>query len=99
MVLQQEKTRPSLTWQEYKYKYKCTKNIMNTFPTKNINMNVPKLAWCARKPFVKHLKVFGSFCFQHIPDKRRTKLQDKSEKMIFIGYHSICAYKLYNPIN
>jgi len=41
---------------------------------------VPKEAWNGRKPSVKHLKVFGSICSEHIPDAKRSKLDDKSEK-------------------
>ncbi|KAJ4724624.1 Retrovirus-related Pol polyprotein from transposon TNT 1-94 [Melia azedarach] len=34
----------------------------------------------------------------HVPDERRTKLDDKSESFIFIGYDSSSkGYKLYNP--
>ena len=29
--------------------------------------------------------------------RERKKLDDKSEAMIFIGYHSTGSYKLYNP--
>ena len=29
---------------------------------------------------------------------KRSKLQDKSEAMILVSYHSIGAYRLYNPI-
>jgi hypothetical protein len=46
---------------------------------------------------VKHLKIFGSLCYKHVPDVRRSKLDDKSESMIFTGYHSTGAYKLCNP--
>jgi hypothetical protein len=62
-------------------------------------MKVPEEAWSGRKPNVKHLKVFGSICYKHIPDAKRGKLDDRSETMIFIGYHSTGAYKLYNPRN
>lgn len=62
-------------------------------------MKVPKEAWCARNPFVKHLKVFGPVCYKHVPGQRRTKLQDKSENMIFIGYHLTCAHKLYTHVD
>ena len=34
----------------------------------------------------------------HIPDKQRSKLDDKSQKYIFIGYdENSKGYKLYNP--
>ncbi|CAJ2662467.1 unnamed protein product [Trifolium pratense] len=71
--------------------------ILNKCPTKKLKV-VPEEAWCGRKPSVKHLKVFGSLCYKHVPDARRTKLEDKSEIMILIGYHPTGAYKLYNPI-
>ncbi|CAJ2628037.1 unnamed protein product [Trifolium pratense] len=71
--------------------------ILNKCPTKKLKV-VPEEAWCGRKPSVKHLKVFGSLCYKHLPDARRTKLEDKSEIMILIGYHPTGAYKLYNPV-
>lgn len=45
------------------------------------------------------LKVFGSICYNHVPDARRSKLDDKSEPMILVGYHKTDAYRLFNPIN
>ena len=37
--------------------------------------------------------------YAKIPDARRTKLDDKSKKCIFVGYGDIrMRYKLYNPI-
>ncbi|KAK2439455.1 putative mitochondrial protein [Trifolium repens] len=71
--------------------------ILNKCPTKKLKM-VPEEAWCGRKPSVKHLRVFGSLCYKHVPDARRTKLEDKSEIMILIGYHPTDAYKLLDPM-
>jgi transposase InsO family protein len=71
--------------------------ILNKCPTKKLKL-VPEEAWYGRKPSVKHLKVFGSLCYKHVPDARRTKLEDKSEIMILIGYHPTGAYKLYDPV-
>jgi hypothetical protein len=36
-------------------------------------------------------------CFRHVPDQLRKKLDDKSQAMIMVGYHSTGAYKLYDP--
>ncbi|MCI34945.1 copia-type polyprotein, partial [Trifolium medium] len=36
--------------------------------------------------------------YRHIPDQRRKKLDDKSETLILIGYHTAGSYKLYNPL-
>jgi predicted DNA-binding protein (MmcQ/YjbR family) len=42
--------------------------------------------WSGKKPMASHLRVFGALCYSHIPEQRRTKLQDKS-KQILVGYH------------
>jgi len=62
--------------------------FLNKCPTKKLKNKVPKGAWSGRKPSVKHLKAFGSIWYKHIPDAKRSKLDDKSEKMILLGYHS-----------
>lgn len=71
--------------------------ILNRCPTKSLKLKVPMEVWSGKKPSVSHLRVFGSLCYNHIPDVKRTKLQDKSEVMVLIGYHSTGGYKLYNP--
>ena len=59
----------------------------------------PDEAWSGHKPSVTHLRVFGCVAYAKIPDARRTKLDDKNEKCIFIGYGDRrMGYKLYNPI-
>src|ERR1044072_10006899 len=55
-------------------------------------------AWIGSKPSVSHFRVFGSMCFKHVPEQLRRKLDDQSEVMVLIGYHSTGAYKLYSPI-
>ena len=44
------------------------------------------------------MKVFGCTAYMHIPDEKRSKLDKKSRRCIFIGYpeHSK-GYKLYDP--
>jgi len=68
-------------------------------PTKKLQDKTPEEAWCGVKPSVQHLKIFGSLCFKHVPDQLRRKLDDKSQVMIMVGYHSTGAYKLYDPNN
>ena len=42
--------------------------------------------------------MFGSIDYVHADDQIRTKLDDKSKKMIFMGYDQKSkGYKLYNP--
>ncbi|KAL0458199.1 UNVERIFIED_CONTAM: hypothetical protein Slati_0447100 [Sesamum latifolium] len=35
---------------------------------------------------MKHFKIFGSICYVHVPDSRRSKLDPKVRKCMFIGY-------------
>nr|KYP61818.1 Retrovirus-related Pol polyprotein from transposon TNT 1-94 [Cajanus cajan]KYP63036.1 Retrovirus-related Pol polyprotein from transposon TNT 1-94 [Cajanus cajan] len=73
--------------------------VLNRCPTKRLGSMVPEEAWSGSKPSVKHLRIFGSLCYRHVPDQRRKKLDDKSEAMIFVGYNSTGSYKLFNPKN
>lgn len=57
----------------------------------------PFAAWSGIKPSVRHFKVFGSICYAHIPTKKRTKFDERSQKCIFVGYSSNTkGYRLYN---
>ena len=57
----------------------------------------PQEVWSGHKPSVAHLRVFDSITYSHILDERRKKLNDKSEKCIFVGYSK--RSKVYNPIS
>jgi transposase InsO family protein len=74
--------------------------VLNLSPTKAVMNKTPFEAWFERKPGVGHLRVFGCIAYTLIPSQRRTKLDEKSEKCLFIGY---CiqskGYRLYNPNN
>ncbi|KAJ4716700.1 Retrovirus-related Pol polyprotein from transposon TNT 1-94 [Melia azedarach] len=72
--------------------------LSNRSPIRSVWGKTPQEAWCGRKPGISHFRVFGSVAHVHVPDERRTKLDDKSESFIFIGYDSSSkGYKLYNP--
>ena len=78
----------------------CAVYLSNRSPTRSVWGKTPQEAWSGRKPGISHLRVFGSIAHVHVPDERRTKLDDKSEKFIFIGYDTNSkGYKLYNPKN
>lgn len=58
----------------------------------------PEEAWSGHKPIVDHLRIFGCIAFAHIPNEKRKKLDDKSEKCVFLGLSEVSkAYKLFNP--
>ncbi|RDX77233.1 hypothetical protein CR513_42676, partial [Mucuna pruriens] len=52
---------------------------------KNLNDVTPKEVWSGRKSAISHFQVFGSLCFEHLPDERRKKFDDKGQPMIFLG--------------
>ena len=77
----------------------CAVYLLNRFPTKRIGNVTPEEAWSLQKPRVDHLRIFGSVAFAKIPEEKRTKLEDKSQKCILLGYpENSSGYKLYNPI-
>ncbi|KAK2983322.1 hypothetical protein RJ640_016060 [Escallonia rubra] len=78
----------------------CAVYLSNRSPTRSVWNQTPQEAWSGYKPSVSHLKVFGSIAYVHVPDQQRKKLDDKSEKFIFIGYSQESkGYKLYNPVD
>ncbi|GAU34373.1 hypothetical protein TSUD_217130 [Trifolium subterraneum] len=73
--------------------------VLNRCPTKKLKDKVPEEVWSGKKPSVSQFKVFGALCHKHVPEAKRTKLDDRSESMILVGYHVTGEYKLYNPIS
>jgi hypothetical protein len=77
----------------------CVVYILNRSPTKIERDMIPQQAWSDKHHSVSHSKVFGCIAYAHVPKQTRSKLDDKSEKCIFIGYDEQSkAYKLFNPI-
>lgn len=74
--------------------------LSNYFPTGSVWWKTPQEARSERNPGISHLRVFESIAHVHVLDKRRAKLDDKSERFIFIGYDSRSnGYKLYSLNN
>jgi len=72
--------------------------ILNRPPTKTVFKKTPYETWNKRKPIVKHFKIFRCIAYAHIPKQTCTKLEERGEKCIFIGYSDASkAYTLYNP--
>ena len=70
-----EKGLPNTFWAEAVY---TAVYILNRCPTKSVKDKTPIEAWNGKKPSAKHLRVFGSICYIHIPDVKRHKLEDKT---------------------
>ncbi|KAL5582123.1 hypothetical protein UlMin_014565 [Ulmus minor] len=60
--------------------------LLNRCPTNAVKDKTLVEAWRGRKPSAKHLKVFGCICYTHILQEKRSKLDEKTEKGIFLGY-------------
>jgi transposase InsO family protein len=87
-----EKGIPSSFWAEA---VNTAVYLINRSPTKALKNETPFEAWSGRKPSVNHLKVFGCLCYAQIPKERRHKLEETSERCIFLGYSSMSkGYKL-----
>ncbi|KAI5319433.1 hypothetical protein L3X38_039141 [Prunus dulcis] len=71
--------------------------LQNRSPTSALDNSTPFEKFSGRKPGVKHLKIFGSLCYIHIPSQRRHKLEETGENGVFVGY-GICE-KGYRVLN
>ena len=60
--------------------------IMNITPTTAMHGVRPEEKFIGRKLDLSHLKVFGCIAYVHILNEKRTKLEPKVEKCMFIGY-------------
>ncbi|CAL8152755.1 unnamed protein product [Prunus armeniaca] len=71
--------------------------ILNRCPTKALDKKKPFEAYSGRKPGLKHLRVFGSLCYAHVPNQQRQKLDLASKRCVFLGYGSYeKGYRQYN---
>ena len=87
-----EKRIPKELWPKA---FNTTMYLLNRCPTKAVWNMIPFEAWNERKPSVSHLKFFGCVCYAQVPKEKRTKLEEASERCIFIGYSSMSkGYKL-----
>jgi len=90
-----EKNLPTYFWVEA---VSNTIYIMNRTPTITVYGMTPKEKFTGKKLDVTHLKVFGCIPYMHVPDKKRSKLDPKAEKCIFIRYSlEQKGYKCFNP--
>ena len=93
----QEKGVPNQFWAEAVV---TSVHLLNLSPTKVVIHQTPFEAWMDRKPAVSYLRIFGCIAYALVNSQFRHKLDEKSEKCIFIGYCTQSkAYRLYNPLS
>ncbi|RVW35655.1 Retrovirus-related Pol polyprotein from transposon TNT 1-94 [Vitis vinifera] len=69
-------------------------------PTFAVQNKTPEEAWGKLKPSVDYFRVFGCISHVHVPDSKRTKLDDKSFSCVLLGVSEESkAYRLYDPIS
>ena len=72
--------------------------LVNRSPSLTLDDKTPHEVWTSKKPFLKHLTIFGSDGYVYVPKENTSKLDKKVEKCIFIGYqYDIKGYKIWNP--
>ncbi|KAD4384336.1 hypothetical protein E3N88_24504 [Mikania micrantha] len=72
--------------------------VLNRTPTKAVEDMTPYEALKRRKPKLNYLKVFGCTAHVKVPSVKLTKLDDRSEPMVYLGSEpGSKAYRLYNP--
>lgn len=73
--------------------------MLNRCPTLAVKDTTTEEAWSGVKPSVEHLRVFRCVCHVHVPDVRRTKLEDKSFNYVFLGVNEESKdYRLYDSV-
>lgn len=89
------KKMPKILWPKA---VKWTFYVLNRCPTIAVKNVTPQEAWSGMKPSVEHFRVWGCIVHVHIPDQKRSKLDDKSTPCVLLGYSEESkAYRLYNP--
>lgn len=58
----------------------------------------PYEMWVEKTPNLKHLRIFGSEAFVHVPKQFTKKFDARAKKVFFVGYEGESEnYRLYNP--
>lgn len=73
--------------------------VLNRCPTLAVKDFTPQEAWSGVKPSVEHFRVFGCIAHVHVPDVRRSKLDNKSFTCVLLGVSEESkGYRLYDPV-
>lgn len=88
---------PNYLWPEA---VKTASYVLNRTLSKQNDNSTAYEKWFNRKPEVKHLRVFGSAAYLHVPkEKQSSKFNARSIKLLFVGYEGESRnYRLYDKI-
>ncbi|RVW48894.1 Retrovirus-related Pol polyprotein from transposon TNT 1-94 [Vitis vinifera] len=74
--------------------------VLNRSLTLVVKDMTPEESWSGFKPLVDHFRVFSCISQVHIPDSKRTKLDDKSVTCVLLEVSEESkAYILYDPVS
>ena len=74
-------------------------HVLNRSPTLAVKNTTPEEAWSEARPTVDHFIIFWCIAYARIPDVKKTKLDDKGVKCVFLGLSEESkVFKLYDPI-
>jgi transposase InsO family protein len=72
--------------------------LVNRSPSSTLDDKTPHDVWTGKKPSLEYLKAFGCVAYVHVPKENKSKLDNKVEKCIFMGYKDgVKGYNLWNP--
>ena len=71
--------------------------MVNKSPYSVLEDKTPHEVWTGKKASLSHLRVFGCDAYVHVPKEKRSKLDNKIEWCMLIGYKDgLKGYKLWN---
>lgn len=77
-----ERNVPKVFWPEA---VKWCVHVQNRNPTFAVENRTPEEAWSNMKPSVNNFRIFGCVSHVHVPDQKRSKLDDRSKICILLG--------------
>nr|KYP73784.1 Retrovirus-related Pol polyprotein from transposon TNT 1-94 [Cajanus cajan] len=95
-VVLHEKQVPKPFWPEA---VRWCVHVQNRSPTSVVDQRTPEEIWSGVNPRVDYFRIFGCVAHTHVPDQKRSKLDEKSQKCVFLGVSDESkACKLFDPI-
>ena len=72
--------------------------IQNRTPHRALSKKTLEEVFTRKKPEVRHLQIFGSVAYCHVPSEKRSKLDQTAERGYLVGYNDTSnAYRIYIP--
>ena len=74
--------------------------IINRSPSSTIDFKIPEEVWSGRPIIYSSLKIFGCPVYVHVQSEKRSKLDSKLRKCVFLGFEKgVKGYKVWDPIS